>query len=68
MIVQESPNHYANPRYVIADDLTISDYIDADAHRTEQAPDRNNIIIIDGWAYVRDHDVPLDLLWRKGAA
>ena len=68
MIVQESPTHFAHPLYVAADDFTVSDYIDADAHRTEQASDRNNIVIIDGWAYVRDHDVPLDLLWRRGAA
>ena len=66
MIVQESPTHFAHPLYVAADDFTVADYVDADAHRTEQAPDRNNIVIIDGWAYVRDHDVPLDLLWRRG--
>ena len=66
MIVQESPNYFAAPTYVIADDFVISDYIDADAHRAEQAPDRRDVVIIDGWPYVRDNDVPLDLLWQWG--
>lgn len=67
MRVVESPRTFVHPLYVAVDEFDIEDYTDADAHRTEQAPDRGRVVIVDGYAYIRDHDVPLDLLWRKGA-
>ena len=39
----------------------------ADADRTEQAPDRAHVLIIDGFAYQPVPSYPLDLAWRKGA-
>ena len=45
----------------------VEDYIDADAHRTEQAPDRAHVLIIDGFAYQPVPSYPLDYAWRKGA-
>lgn len=67
MRVVESPAPFVHPLYVALDEFDVEDYTNADAYRTEQAPDRANVVIVDGWAYTRDHDVPLDLLWRKGA-
>ena len=67
MDVTESPAPYVNARYRLLDDLHIQDYTDADAHRTEQAPDRNSALIITGWAYAPDPQYPLDYAWRKGA-
>lgn len=66
MQVTESPNVFAYPVYLLSDEFTTEDYTDADGHRTGQIPDRRNVLIIDGWPYLRDHDVPIDLLWAKG--
>lgn len=77
MIVHESPDRFAHPLYIIADDYMIPDYINADAHTLRddddapthrQGPDRDRIVIINGWPYIRDHIVPLDLLWKAAAA
>src|SRR5699024_4431377 len=39
----------------------------ADADRTEQAPDRAHVLIIDGHAYRPVPSYPLDYAWRRGA-
>ena len=67
MTITESPADYARPLYRLLSDFDIQDYIDADAHRTEQAPDRAHVLIIQGHAYQPVPSYPLDLAWRKGA-
>ena len=67
MTIAESPADYARPLYRLLNDFDIQDYTDAEAHRTDQAPDRRNILIIDGFAYAPVPSYPLDLAWRRGA-
>ena len=67
MIPAESPQQYVRPLFQYMEGFDVEDYIDADAHRTEQAPDRAHVLIIDGFAYQPVPSYPLDLAWRKGA-
>ena len=67
MTITESPADYARPLYRLLSDFDIQDYIDADAHRTEQAPGRAHVLIIQGHAYQPVPSYPLDYAWRKGA-
>ena len=67
MIVAESPTDHARPLYQRLDGFDIQDYTDADAHKTEQAPDRAGVLIIDGHAYAPAPAYPLDYAWRRGA-
>ena len=67
MTVVESPQQYVRPLYQYMEGFDVEDYLDADAHRTEQAPDRAHVLILDGFAYQPVPSYPLDLAWRKGA-
>ena len=67
MIPAESPQQYVRPLYKYMEGFDVEDYIDADAHRTEQAPDRTHVLIIDGYAYAPVPTYPLDYAWRRGA-
>ena len=66
MIVQESPQQYVRPLYQYMEGFDVEDDVDADAHRTEQAPDRAHVLIIDGHAYQPVPAYPLDYAWRRG--
>ena len=67
MTIVESPQQYVRPLYQYMEGFDVEDYIDADAHQTEQAPDRAHVLIIQGHAYRPVPSYPLDLAWRKGA-
>ena len=67
MTITGSPADYARPLYRLLNDFDIQDYTDADAHTTDQAPDRRNILLINGHPYAPDPGYPLDYAWRKGA-
>ena len=67
MTIVESPQQYTRPLYQYMEGFDVEDYIDADAHRTDQAPDRRHVLILDGYAYQPVPSYPLDLAWRKGA-
>ena len=67
MTVVESPQQYVRPLYQYMEGFDVEDYIDADAHATDQAPDRRHVLIIDGYAYTPVHSYPLDYAWRRGA-
>ena len=67
MTIAESPQQYVRPLYQYMEGFDVEDYIDADAHRTDQAPDRTRVLIIDGFAYAPVPSYPLDLAWRRGA-
>ena len=66
MTVVESPQQYVRPLYRYMEGFDVEDYIDADAHRTDQAPDRRHVLIIDGFAYTPVPGYPLDYAWRRG--
>ena len=66
MTVVESPQQYVRPLYQYMESFDVGDYIDADAHRTGQAPDRRHVLIIDGFAYTPVPSYPLDYAWRRG--
>ena len=66
MTVVESPQQYVRPLYQHMESFDVEDYIDADAHRTGQAPDRRHVLIIDGFAYTPVPSYPLDYAWRRG--
>ena len=68
MTVVESPQQYVRPLYQYMEGFDVEDYIDADAHRTDQAPDRRHVLIIDGHAYTPAPAYPLDYAWRRGTA
>ena len=67
MTIVESPQQYVRPLYQYMEGFDVEDYIDADAHRTDQAPDRRHVLIIDGFAYAPVPTYPLDYAWRRGA-
>ena len=67
MTIVESPQQYVRPLYQYMEGFDVEDYIDADAHRTDQAPDRRHALIIDGYAYAPVPSYPLDYAWRRGA-
>ena len=66
MTVVESPQQYVRPLYQYMEGFDVEDYIDADAHCTDQAPDRRHVLIIDGHAYTPAPAYPLDYAWRRG--
>ena len=67
MIPAESPQQYVRPLYQYMEGFDVEDYLDGDAHRTEQAPGRAHVLIIQGHAYQPVPSYPLDYAWRKGA-
>ena len=67
MTIVESPQQYVRPLYQHMESFDVEDYIDADAHATDQAPDRRHVLIIDGFAYTPAPSYPLDYAWRRGA-
>ena len=67
MTIVESPQQYVRPLYQHMESFDVEDYIDADAHHTDQAPDRRHVLIIDGHAYTPAPSYPLDYAWRRGA-
>lgn len=67
MIIAESPQTYTHTTVQRMTDFDIGDYLDADGHRTDQIPDRRNVLIIDGHAYQPAPRYPLDAAWRRGA-
>ena len=66
MTVVESPQQYVRPLYQYMEGFDVEDYVDADAHTTDQAPDRRRVLIIDGFAYTPVPSYPLDYAWRRG--
>ena len=66
MTIVESPQQYVRPLYQHMESFDVEDYIDADAHTTDQAPDRRHVLIIDGFAYTPVPTYPLDYAWRRG--
>ena len=66
MTVVESPQQYVRPLYQYMEGFDVEDYIDGDWHRTEHAPDRAHVLIIDGHAYRPVPSYPLDYAWRRG--
>lgn len=67
MTVVESPQQYVRPLYQYMEGFDVEDFLDADAHTSEQAPDRSRVLIIDGFAYQPAPGYPLDYAWRRGA-
>ena len=67
MTVVESPQQYVRPLYQYMESFDVEDYLDADAHTADQAPDRAHVLIIDGFAYAPVPTYPLDYAWRRGA-
>ena len=67
MTIVESPQQYVRPLYQYMEGFDVEDYLDGDAHTTEQAPDRAHVLILDGFAYAPVPTYPLDYAWRRGA-